>query len=87
MHVFQHRKFIVYGLEELLQTRNWDLKVDAAYAITVLERKCYSLFIFCGEILMRVIEIDDEWEGWRMCQHICYRCAMCTDEAKMQLVG
>jgi len=82
MHIFQHRKFVVYGCDEPFQTPCRGLEVDATHAIPMLERERYSLFIFCGEDSICIIEIDDEWEGRRMCEHFSHGRAMCTDEAK-----
>jgi len=67
MHIFQHRKFGVHDRDDLFQTLNGDSKVDTAHAITVPERDHYAFFIFSGELLIRVIEIDNERERWRMC--------------------
>jgi hypothetical protein len=82
MHIFQHRKLVVYRCDEPFQTRRWGLEVDAAHAIPMLERKRYFLFILRGEVSICIIEIDDEREGRRMCEHFSHGCAMCTDEAK-----
>ena len=70
-----------------MQTWNGHPKGDAAHAITVLECKQYSLFIFCGEVVIFVIVIDNEWKGRGMCEHICYRRATCTNEAKTEVGG
>ena len=66
MHIFQHRKFVVHDRDDLLQTLNGDSEVDTAHAIALLKRDHYALFVFCGEFLVRGIEIDDEREGWRV---------------------
>jgi hypothetical protein len=49
---FQHRKFAVYGCDDPLHTCNRHIEADTAHAITVLECKQYSLFIFCGEVVI-----------------------------------
>ena len=60
MQVFQHRKFAVYGRDEVMQTLNRHLKADAAHTVTVLECKHYSLFIFCGGVTVFGIVINKE---------------------------
>ena len=84
---FQDREFIVYGCDELLQTRSRHPKGDAAHAITVLECKQYSLFIFWGEVVIFVVVINNEGKGRGMCQHIFYRRSTCTNEAKTEVGG
>ena len=81
---FQDRKFVVYGIDEVLQTRSRHPKVDAADAITMLECKHYALFVFCGEAMIFGV-INDERKGRGMCEHICYGRAMGTNEAETQV--
>src|SRR6266851_446406 len=83
----QDWKFVVYGRDDLLQTCNRHQKADAAHAITVLERKQYSLFIFCGEVVIPVIVINNERKGRGICEHICDGRSTCTNEAKVQIGG
>ena len=64
MHIFQHRKFVVHDRDDLFQTLNGDSKVDTAHAITVPERDHYAFFILRGEVLIWVIKVNDEREGW-----------------------
>ena len=51
----------------------------------MLECKQYSLFIFWGEVVIFVIVTNDERKGRGMCEHICYRRATCTNEAKTEV--
>jgi hypothetical protein len=32
--------------------------------MTLLESKNYSLFILCGDVVIFVKAVDDEWKGW-----------------------
>jgi hypothetical protein len=32
-----------------------------------------------------VIMVNDEWKRRGMCQHVCYGCATCTDEAETKV--
>jgi hypothetical protein len=48
----------------------------------VLQRKEDSLFIFCGDVVIFVKVIDDEGEGGRMGQHVCYRCPTRANKGK-----
>ena len=82
---FQDREFVVYGCDDLLQTRSRHPKGDAAHAITVLECKHYSLFILSGEVMIPEFILDDERKRRGMYQHVCYGCSMCTNKAKMQV--
>jgi hypothetical protein len=41
--------------------RKGDPKIDASYAITMPECENYSLFIFCSEVVILIVVIDDEW--------------------------
>ena len=77
----------MYGCDDFLQTCNRHPNGDVAHAITVLECKQYSFFIFCGEVMMSVIVINNEWEGRGMCEHICYGRATCTNETKAEVGG
>jgi len=81
---FQDREFVVYGCDDLLQTRSWHSKGDAAHAITVLECKHYSRFIFCGEVMIFGV-INNERKTRGVCEHICYGRATGTNEAEMQV--
>ena len=85
IQVFQDRKFVIYGCDDLLQTRSRHPKVDAAHAIAVLKCKHYSLFIFCGEATSFDIILNNERKGGGMCQHICYGSAISTNEAETQV--
>jgi hypothetical protein len=58
---FQCGKFAVHGCDGLLQSRNRHPKVDASHAITMLECEHYSLFIFCSEVVIFVVMMDDKW--------------------------
>jgi hypothetical protein len=87
IQVLQYRKTVVCGHDELLQPRSMQPKVNMPHAITVLQCKHYSLFIFRGEVVILVIIINDEWKRRRMCQHVNNGCAMCTNEAKIQVGG
>ena len=60
MQVFQHRKFALYGRDEIMQTLNRHLKANAAHTVTVLECKHYSLLIFRGRVMVFGIVIDKE---------------------------
>ena len=82
---FQYRKFVVYGRDEFLETQNRNPKADAAHAGTVLECQSYPTFVFSREVVMFVIVINDEWKGGRICEHVCYWCAACADEAETQV--
>jgi len=82
---FQRGKFIVYSCDELLQIRSRHPKGDAADAITVLECKHYSLFIFCSKAMIPDIISNDERKRGGICEHICYGCAKCTNEAETQV--
>jgi hypothetical protein len=62
IQVFQNREFPVEGINEPLQFRNRNLKADAAHAITVLQRKSHSLFVFCGDV-MSLIELMMRGKG------------------------
>jgi hypothetical protein len=53
----------------------------------VLECKHYSFFIFCSEVVIRVIVINNEGKGRRMSEHICHGRARCTNEAKTEVGG
>src|ERR1700761_7037642 len=79
---FQNRKFPVKDSDELLQYWNRIHDADAAHAITLPQRKDYSLFIFCGKIIISIKVIDDEGNGRRMCQHACYWCSTCANKGK-----
>ncbi len=85
IQVFQDREFVVYGRDDLLQTRSWYLKGDAAHTITVLECKHYALFVFCGEATIFDMILNNERKGRGMCQHICYGSARCTNEGETQV--
>jgi hypothetical protein len=56
------------------------VNTDTVDATKLLESEENSLFDV--DILIDII--DDEWKGWRMCQHVGYRCARCTNEVKIQ---
>jgi hypothetical protein len=58
---FQCGKFAVHGCDELLQARNRHPKNDVSHAITMLECEHYSLFIFCSEVVIFVVMMDDKW--------------------------
>jgi hypothetical protein len=63
MQVFQHRKFLVYGLD---YARRWWVphsETDATYAITVLEYEENSLFHLRGVLFKHGNVIDDERKG------------------------
>jgi hypothetical protein len=77
--VVKNRKFLVDGSGESGQIRNRHLKTDAADAITVLKGKDYSLFVFCGDVVVVADVIDNERKGRRICQHVGYRRTICTD--------
>ena len=85
--VFKERKLVIYGCNELLQTRSRHEQGDAVHAIAVLECKYYSLFILCGKATIFIFNIifNDERKRRGMCQHICYGCARCTNEAETQV--
>jgi hypothetical protein len=86
-HVFQDRIFLHNGHEEekLLQFRNRHPEADAANAVTLLESEGYPLFIFCADIVVFTIVINNEWKGRRMCQYVCNGFARRTDEAKIKV--
>jgi hypothetical protein len=86
MQVFQHRKFAIYGHDEVMQTLNRHLKADAAHTVTVLECKHYSLF-FCGGVTAFRIVINEERKRRQMCQHVYYGHSMHTKEAETQMQG
>ena len=65
--VFQHWELPIHGHQELRQYRNRQLKADVAYAITFLECKHYSLFVFHGNIATFVKVVDNERKRRRMC--------------------
>jgi hypothetical protein len=71
--VFQHGKLIDHSLDDLLQTRNRHTKVYASHTITVLESKHNSSFIFGGEIVTRVIMVNNQWKGRGVSEHFCHR--------------
>jgi hypothetical protein len=58
---FQCGKFAVHGHDKLLPTRNRHPKINASHAITMLECEHYSLFIFCSEVVIYVIVMDNKW--------------------------
>jgi len=72
MQVFQHGELVVHSLDDLLQIRNRHPKAYASHAITELEGKHDSSFIFGGEIVIIVIVKNDEWKGRGMCKHFCH---------------
>ena len=51
--------------------------------MTLFECKDHPLLIFC--IYVAFEEINDEWKGGRMCQHVCNGGPRCTDKAKAQV--
>jgi hypothetical protein len=51
----------------------------------VLQRKNYSLFVICGDIMILVKVIDDERKRRRVGQHEGYRCPTCAKKGKMQV--
>ena len=57
-------------------------KADATDAIALLESEDPSLFTFCGDVVIFVRVINDEWKGRRMSQHVCDGRASCTDKEK-----
>ena len=83
-HVFQGWMFLhnAHEEEKLLQFQNRHPEADA---ITLLESKGYPLFIFCADIAVFTIVINNEWKGRRMCQHVRNGFARRTDEAKTEV--
>ena len=81
----QDGEFVVYGCDYLLQTRSRHDKGDAANATTLLECKHYSLFVICREATIFDIIVNDERKRRGMSEHICYGCAMGTNEAETQV--
>jgi hypothetical protein len=57
---FQCGEFAVHGHDEPLQSRNRHPKIDASHAITMLECEHYTLFIFCSEVIILVVVLDNE---------------------------
>jgi hypothetical protein len=53
----------------------------------LLERKEYSLFIFCRDVIIVLtgVVINNERKGWGIFQHVCDRRARCTDKVKTQV--
>jgi hypothetical protein len=82
---FQDREFVVYGCDDLLQTRSRHVQGDATNAIAVLECKHYALFVFCGEATISEMILKNERKGRGMCQHIRYGSARRTNEAETQV--
>ena len=72
VQIFQHGKLVVHGPDDLLQIRNRHPKAYALHAITVLEGKHDSSFVFCGEIPIFVIMVNDEGKRRGMGQHFCH---------------
>jgi|SRR5579863_7123935 len=85
IQVFKNREFLVHSGNEPDQIRNRHLEADAAHAITALKRKDYSFFFLCGDVVVVANVVDNKRKGRRMCQHVCYWGAICTDEAKTQV--
>ena len=79
IQVVKNRKFVVYGGDEPDQIRNRHLEADAAHAITVLKGKDYSVFVFCGDVMVVANVIDNERKGRRIRQHVGDRRAVCAD--------
>jgi hypothetical protein len=50
----------------------------------VLQREGYSLFVFCGDFILVEKVIDDEGNGGRMCQHVCYGCPRRANKRETQ---
>ena len=69
LQVFQHRKLVVHGLDDLLQALNRHNNAYTSHAIAVLEGKYDLSFIFGGEGVIIVIVKNDEWKGRVMCEH------------------
>ena len=82
IQVFQDWKFFVYGCDKLLQIPIRHQEADPVYAIMVLEGKHDLFFIFCSDGATSVNVINYKWKGRQMCQHVCYRCAICIQERK-----
>ena len=61
--IFKHWIFLIDGHNELLQIRNRHLKTDAADAMTVQNRKNYTLFIFCVDVPIHAKVTDDIRNG------------------------
>jgi hypothetical protein len=78
---FQDWIFLFDGHDKLLQIRNRHLKAGMTDAITLLESGDCFLFIFCSDVTI----FDIEWEGRRICQHVCNGRTFCTDEGKTQV--
>jgi len=51
----------------------------------MLEGEHYSFFVLCGELMILVTMVNDEWKRRGMSQHVCYGSATCTDEAETQV--
>jgi hypothetical protein len=68
-------------MARLLQIQSRYPKVNLTNKIKLLKRKGYSLFVFC-DIATLIIVINNEWEEWWMCQHVCNWRAKGTDKAK-----
>ena len=69
---FQRGKAVVHSLDDLPQTWNRQCKGYASHAITVLEGKHDSSFVFGGEIVVIVMVKNDERKGRGMCEHFCH---------------
>jgi hypothetical protein len=54
-------------------------EAEAADTITLLECEGYSLFVFCSHNVTFIYLVGDEWEGRRVCRHVCDGRANCTD--------
>jgi hypothetical protein len=62
------------------------MEANATDAIILLESKDCSFFILCGKVVVYIEGvIDDEWKGRRMSQHVCNRCAVCTDKGDIEV--
>jgi len=67
------------------------MQADAAHAATVLERQNYFLLVFRGNVSIETfVDVLDNKrklklnEGW-VCEHICYGCTTCIEDAKAQV--
>lgn len=53
--------------------------------IMLLESEGYPLFIFCVDIVVFTIVINNERKGRRVCQHVSNGFTRCTDETKLEV--
>jgi hypothetical protein len=63
----------IHGGKNFFQALGRGMKHNTAHAITLLKSKKYTFLIVRGRSRACILIIDDEWQGWRIDQHIRYR--------------